>query len=100
MMSSSAGIQFPCNPGGGSGDQAYIRYYAEKGETTKLLIGCENDADDRIGFWQFGAERITLYNGNVGVGAIPPSEKLKVNGNVKAAAFIGDGSQLTGIKAG
>jgi hypothetical protein len=41
-----------------------------------------------------------LGNGNMGIGSSVPSEKLDVLGTVKAAAFIGDGSGLTGISAG
>ncbi|GAB1545338.1 hypothetical protein NUACC21_80140 [Scytonema sp. NUACC21] len=67
--SDTAGILFPRDPGGGYGDKAYIRYFIDGGgEKTKLLIGCENDADDRISFFQFGAERLTINNGNVGIG--------------------------------
>ena len=46
--SDSKGILFPQNPGGGSGDKAFIRYYVEAGENTKLHIGINNDADDDI----------------------------------------------------
>ncbi|MCP9835705.1 MULTISPECIES: hypothetical protein [unclassified Cyanobium] len=69
----SAGILFPLDPGGGSGDKAFIRYFADTGETTKLLIGCDNDIDDRISFQQLGAERLTIYGGNIGVGTTTPS---------------------------
>lgn len=35
--------------------------------------------------------------GNVGIGTATPSEKLEVNGNVKATKFNGDGSELTNV---
>ena len=35
--------------------------------------------------------------GNVGIDTADPSEKLEVNGNVKATSFFGDGSSLTGV---
>ena len=65
--SSARGIQFPSDPGGGSGDEAFIRYYPIAGEACKLLIGINNDADDTIGFWQAGAERMTVGFGYVDV---------------------------------
>ena len=43
-------------------------------------------------------ERIRIdSNGNIGIGTGSSDEKLVVNGNVSASAFIGDGSALTGI---
>ncbi|WP_164013170.1 tail fiber domain-containing protein [Pyxidicoccus trucidator] len=74
----TAGIQFPSDPGGGSGDQAFIRYYVISGETTKLMIGCDNDPDDSIGLWQSGAERLTVINGRVGIGTTDPQGALDV----------------------
>lgn len=44
----AAGIVFPANPGGGSGDQATIQYYAATGEQTVLELAVTNDADDII----------------------------------------------------
>jgi hypothetical protein len=79
----NAGIQFPSDPGGGAFDQAFIRYFAISGETTKLLIGIANDADDAIGFEQFGGERMTIRDGNVGIGVLIPSNKLDVAGDLR-----------------
>ncbi|WP_224241986.1 hypothetical protein [Hyalangium gracile] len=74
----TAGIQFPVDAAGGSGDEAFIRYFATSGEVMKLLIGIENDPDDAVGFWQQGGERMTLRSSHVGIGTQDPACRLHV----------------------
>jgi hypothetical protein len=85
--STNAGIQFPQDPGGGAGDSAYIRYKVEGGETTALVIGCENDADDRIVLRQSNRETLVLAGGRVGVSTRDPQFDLQVNGTACATQF-------------
>ena len=69
----AAGILFPPDPAGGSGDRAYIRYYTRGGESMTLEIGCQNDGDDHISL---------MPSGNVGIGTLTPGVKLQVAGDV------------------
>lgn len=86
--SGDAGIQFPTDPGGGAADEAFIRYYVDGGgENTKLLIGNNNDADDDISFYQLGAERMNIYNGNVGIGITTPWAALTMGGGAYCNSF-------------
>ena len=89
----TAGLYWPTNPGGGSGDEAFIRYYVESGENTKLLIGINNDSNDDISFYQAGAERMTIVGGNVGIGTTTPDYKLTVAGPIYT-------TQLGGFRIG
>jgi hypothetical protein len=69
------GIIFPTDPGGGTGDAAWIKYYPRSGEACSLEIGINNDADDHI-----------LLNpaGCVGINKVPESAyKLDVAGSIK-----------------
>ncbi|MDB9327699.1 tail fiber domain-containing protein, partial [Nodularia spumigena CS-590/02] len=68
--SENAGIMFPKDPGGGSGDAAWIRYYARTGEATTFEIGTSNDADDHIA--------LMPSLGNVGIRTINPQANLHV----------------------
>jgi hypothetical protein len=45
-----------------------------------------------IGINVFAADGDLIVNGNVGIGTSTPSEKLEVNGNVKASGFVGPGA--------
>ncbi|MFZ6028598.1 MAG: hypothetical protein ACOYYS_12850 [Chloroflexota bacterium] len=67
----SAGILFPQDAAGGSGDRGWIRYYARSGEAMTLAIGIENDGDDHIAL---------IPSGNVGIGTDNPAAKLEVVG--------------------
>jgi len=44
--------------------------------------------------------KLTRMNTNIGIDIAIPTQKLDVNGTVKATAFEGDGSALTGISSG
>lgn len=66
----NAGIMFPKDPLPGSGDAAWIRYYARSGEATTLEIGTANDAEDHIALMPSA--------GNVGVNIKAPEGRLHV----------------------
>ncbi len=69
--SANNGILFPFDPGGGSSDRAWLKYYPRLGESCTLEIGTSNDGDDNISL---------MSPGNVGIGMLTPGEKLDVSG--------------------
>lgn len=60
-------------------------------------------SDNQWQIWERGYNAVwtSLFaitkDGKVGIGNTNPAEKLEVTGNIKATAFIGDGSQITNI---
>lgn len=85
------GLSWRENIWGGSGDDAWINYYSEGGENTKLQIGNQNDGDDDISFYQANAERLVIKDGNVGIDTTEPQQKLDVNGTTRTRVL-----QITG----
>jgi hypothetical protein len=83
--SGTSGIKFPADPGGGSGDLAWIRYYAYSGEQTNLEIGVGNDP---IG--SSVQDSINLVtSGGVGINRQAPRYALDVTGDIGCSVLHG-----------
>jgi len=106
--SSSAGIQWVSDPGGGSGDIAYIRYFIESGENTRLAISNQNDANDDIYLYTpevnisdtlkvLGTTDNTLGNVDTGAvqidGGVGVAKNLTVGGNLNVQGY----SEFVGV---
>ncbi|MGV9810140.1 hypothetical protein [Micromonospora chersina] len=89
---SQAGITFPTDPGGGSGDEAYVRYWPYSGENTILRIANGNDPDDLIAFTQYGADRLRISGGMLHLGSLEGAT-VSAGQVVSALGFWGPGVQ-------
>ncbi|MFE6868110.1 hypothetical protein ACFVFS_16295 [Kitasatospora sp. NPDC057692] len=86
------GIMFPRDPGGGTGDEAYLRYFPYNGENTQLVIGTGNDPDDLIDFFQAARTRLRIGGGMLHTGKLDGN--TAVQGEVLGAlGFHGSGVQ-------
>lgn len=63
------GLFFPADAAGGSGDRAWLRYYARRGEATTLELGIANDGDDHL---------LLTTSGGVGINTAEPAGRLHV----------------------
>jgi hypothetical protein len=95
------GIDWPDNPGGGSGDNAYIYYHIENGENTTLEIGLDDNPDDDIKLVQNGGVRLQIINGELVLGN--GEQSTLVNGTLLRGPDA-SGTNITGpnlsIRAG
>ena len=83
-----------------AGGKALI--HAEEASIDTVII---NDGSNDLDFRVEGQndEHLIFSDGStdrVGIGSAIPTQKLDVDGNVKATTYYGDGSNLTGISAG
>ncbi len=94
--SENNGIMFPKDPGGGSNDAAWIRYYSRNPdstddpvakEETTFEIRTSNDITDHI---------VLMPSGNVGIGTTNPSTKLEVSGDLKVSGSLTLQGELIG----
>jgi hypothetical protein len=88
-----AGIIFPPNPGGGSGDFAAIQYYPYSGEQTVLALTVRNDNNDLIRLDASGGTAIenylTVYGGENVTGQLTA-------GSMISGSLISAGGTITG----
>ena len=94
------GIEWASNIGGGSGDRAFIKYFSEAGDNTRLLIGLENDTDDDIRFQATSSS----FTGDLSIeGTTQSTSKdtgsLIVDGGVgiEKNLFVGGTLSVTGV---
>lgn len=102
-------VEWPANPGGGGGDTAYIRYYAQGGESTRLEIGIDNDADDDIYMHATGPMyldggsyvRLTSTNHAIvqsnNLAQLVGNNHAQINSPNLAEVYSANHSQLTGL---
>lgn len=99
------GIIYASNPGGGSGDESKIQYYAYSGEDCVLELSIANDPKDYINLKSTGGVGINKSGGVTSgkildvVGNINGTGDLDISGKIKGGSFEGDGSKLTNVKA-
>ncbi|WP_412474445.1 tail fiber domain-containing protein [Halobacteriovorax sp. YZS-2-1] len=87
-------------------DQANANVYGTNNNSAIIFENQDSNnpvPDDGLYFINTGSDDIPKIamtiqgNGRVGIGTASPTQALDVSGNIKGAAFYGDGSNLTGV---
>jgi hypothetical protein len=97
--SGNAQISIDPKPNDGSGDAIFrffrstntsgnVGFYVHKGDGSGIVNSAIRGN---------GNSYLNANTGDVGIGKANPTEKLDVNGNVKATYFLGDGSLLQNL---
>lgn len=99
--SGNNGIIFPSNPGGGTGDSAWIKYYQKnKNDNGYLLeIGTSNDRDDNISLNASGSVLIRdtsdSYDKMIPIDKFDVSKEIRILSQSNPIRFTGNWSSFT-----
>ncbi|MCK4677076.1 MAG: tail fiber domain-containing protein [Bacteroidales bacterium] len=98
----NAYIIISVNQSSGGGD-AMLYFAEDKSNYNSMYLKYEGDSDKlliagRTGTVHYGPHMsINRFDGNIGIATTTPSQKLDVNGNIKADYLYGNGSGLTNL---
>ncbi len=84
---------------GDSTDANYQSAVAAPPSAGLSAMGIYSSSNVGIGTFDVAGGRLIVTGGNVGIGSLTPGKELDVTGTVRATAFIGDGSLLSGVSS-